>query len=118
MEKGSSLQPKGDGILSVTLFAFIVPDEYSSKTCNIKYILNNQALIQQYEEHLEFEIPYPNMTLQVEYDIIKQIYQINKLHEITASFHLVQGHLDRNKYINKLQIEAQQNTSADTLANK
>lgn len=59
------------------------------------------------------------MTLRAEYDIIKQIYQINnKLHEITASFHWVQGHQDRNKDIDKLPIEAQLNFGADALANK
>ena len=89
MGRGSSLRAEGDGMLSATLFASIIADEYSSETCTIKYISDNQALIRQCEEHLDFEVPYPNLTLQAEYDIIEQIYQINKLHEITASFHWV-----------------------------
>ena len=104
MGKESSLQAKGDGMLSATLFASIVANEYSSETCNIKYFSNNQALIRHYEEHLEIEIPYPNTTLKAEYDIMKQIYQINKLHEILASFHWVQGHQDKNKDIDKLPV--------------
>ena len=54
------------GMLSATLFASIVADKYSSETCNIKYISDNQALIRQFKEHLEFEVPYPNTTLRAE----------------------------------------------------
>ena len=72
----------------------------------------------QLPEHLDFEVPYPSTTLRAEYNIIKQIYQINKLHEITASFHWVRGHQDRNKDIDKLPIEAQLNIGADELANE
>ena len=105
-------------MLSATLFASIVADKYSSETCNIKYISDNQALIRQFKEHLEFEVPYPNTTLRAEYNIIEQIYQINKLHEITALFHWIQDHQDRNKDIDKLPIEAQLNIGADALANE
>ena len=42
---GSSLQVKGNGMLSATLFASTVSDKYSSENCNIKYISDNQALI-------------------------------------------------------------------------
>ena len=87
MGRGSSLKAKEDRMLSATLFSSIDANEYSSEDCNIKYVSDNQALIQQCKEHLKFDIPYPNMTLQAEYDIIEQIYQINKLHEITVSFH-------------------------------
>ena len=54
MDRGSSLRAEGDGMLSATLFASIIADEYSSETCTIKYISDNQALIRQCEEHLEF----------------------------------------------------------------
>ena len=76
MVKGNLLRTKCNRMLSVTLSASIVADEYSSETCNIKYISDNQALIRQCKEHLEFEVPYPNKTLHAEYDIIEQIYQI------------------------------------------
>ena len=66
----------------------------------------------------DFEVPYLNTTLRAEYDIIEQIYQINKLHEVTALFHWVQGHQDRNKEIDGLPIEAQLNIGADALADK
>ena len=58
------------------------------------------------------------MTLQAEYNIIEQIYQINKLHEITASFHWVRGYQDRNKAIDKLPVEVQLNIGANELAKK
>ena len=104
MGRGSSLRAKGDGMLFTTLFASIVAHEYSSE--------------RQCKEHLEFEVPYPNTTLRAEYNIIEQIYQINKLHEITALFHWIQDHQDRNKDIDKLPIEAQLNIGADALANE
>ena len=114
----SSLQAKGDRMLSATLFSSIVANKYSSETCNTKYISNNQALIQKYKEHLEFDIPYQNTTLQAEYYIIKQTYQIKKLHEITASLHWVWGPQDIKKAINNLPVEAQLNIGTNEFANK
>ena len=71
----------------------IIADKYPSKNCTIKYILDNFGLIQQKNEHLDYDIPYPNTTLQAEYDIIEHIYQINKLHNVQSP---LQIHMQQN----------------------
>ena len=76
--------------------------------------MDNFGLIKQNTEHLEYDIPYPNTTLCSEYNIIKQIYQVNKEHNITASFMWVKGHQDLTKEANNLKIEAQLNIVADS----
>ena len=63
MGRGSSLCAEGDGMLSGSLFLSLIADEYPSKQCTIKYISDNFGLIQQNNEHLGYDIPYPNTTL-------------------------------------------------------
>ena len=66
---------------------------------------------------MEYDIPYPNTTLQPEFEIIEQIYLINKIHNIKFSFHWVKGHQDRTKNKEDLSIESQLNIAADLYTN-
>ena len=45
-----------------------------------------------------------NTTLWPEFEIIKQLYRINKLHNIKSSFHWVKGHQDMTKNVEDLPI--------------
>ena len=63
---GSSLQAEGDGMLSGAIFLSIVAAEYPSEVCFIKYVSDNFELIKQNNEHLDFDVPYPNTTLRAE----------------------------------------------------
>lgn len=118
MGRGSSLQAEGDGMLSGAIFLSIVAAEYPSEVCSINYVSDNFELIKQNNEHLDFDIPYLNTTLQAEYNIIEQIYRLNKEHGIRSSFHWVKGHQDQNKNVNELSIEAQLNIAADSYASR
>lgn len=114
----SSLRAEGDGMLSGALFLNIIADIYPSEVCTIKYVLDNFELIKQNNKHLGFDILYLNTTLQVEYNTIKQIYRLNKEHNIRSSFHWVKGHQDRNKDVKELLIEAQLNITANSYASR
>lgn len=111
--RGSSLCTKGNRMLSSALFLSLIADESPSKQCTIKYISDNFGLIQQNTKHLEYDVPYPNTTIQPEFEIIKQIYCINKLHKIKSSFHWVKGHQDQTTNEEDLSIKSQLNISAD-----
>ena len=71
MDWVSSLRVEGEGILSGVFFFSIIAHKYPSTHCTIKYISDNFGLIQKNYKHLDYDIPYPNTTLQSEFEIIE-----------------------------------------------
>ena len=82
--RGSLLQAKAVGMLSISLFIALLATY--SKRINIKiiYISDNLELINKNKEHLNSTDPYPNNTLAAEFDITEQIYLTNQMYNIKA----------------------------------
>ena len=79
--RGSSLRIEADRMLSGAVFCGIVANEIVDHL-RIKYIRDNAELIQNLEDRLTHNNPYPNTTLHPEFDLIEEIYQTNKHSQI------------------------------------
>jgi hypothetical protein len=81
-------------------------------------ISDNADLIRRCKAHLHYKEPFPNETLELEYDVTEQIYRAQAAYNIKATFYWVKGHQDNNKAFDELPLEAQLNIDADELAGK
>ena len=59
--------------------------------------------------------PYPNVTLDPEFDLTEEIYKTHKQYNINASFQHVKGHQDASIDVQDLTLDAQLNVEADHL---
>ena len=84
--EGSSLRIEADGMLSGALGCSIMAKEICHPNFQITYICDNQDLIRNCEDRLTYNMPFPNTTLRPEFDLIEEIYQTNKIHQIHSSF--------------------------------
>ena len=116
--EGSSLRIEADGMLSGAICLGIIANEICHSNFQITYICDNQDLIRNCEDRLTYNKPFPNTTLRPEFDLIKEIYQTNKNHQIRASFHWEKGHQDDDieGSIDELSTEVILNIDADQMA--
>ena len=70
------------------------------------FVSDNQELINCYNTHLQYIIPYPNETVKSEYDVTEQIYCTASKYKLKLSYHWVKGHQDDNTPTEELSIEA------------
>ena len=77
---------------------------------------DNDGLIRKEIDHLGYTHPYPNITLEPEFDLVEEIYATHQRYHITASFKHVKGHQDKSKDLSSLPLPAQLNVEADSLA--
>ena len=77
---------------------------------------DNDGLIRKDIEHLGYTRPYPNISLEPEFDLVEEIYATHQRYNITASFQHVKGHQDWSKELSSLRLPAQLNVEADSLA--
>ena len=114
---GSSLRIEADGMLSGALCCGIIAHEICHPNFQITYICDNNDLIQNCEDRLEYNIPFPNTTLCPEFDLIEEIYQTNKTYQIRPYFQWVKGHQDDDMTeYDDLTIDAKLNIGADKMA--
>jgi hypothetical protein len=93
-----------------------VPTQRAAPKRNLFFHSYNAELIRRFRAHLQYKEPFPNETLQSEYDVTEQIYRTQATHNIKATFYWVKGHQDKNKTYEELPLEAQLNINADELA--
>ena len=114
--EGSSLRAEAEGMLSGALCCGIIADEICNPDFQITYICDNNELIRNCEDRLTYNIPFPNTTLRPKFDLIEEIYQVNKKHEIRPSFQWIKGHQDDLQEYDDLTFEAILNIAADKRA--
>jgi hypothetical protein len=114
--RGNSLRAEAAGMLSATMFLSILCKYLQVPVFNVVCISDNAELIRRCRAHLQYKEPFPNETLQSEYDVTEQIYRTQATHNIKATFYWVKGHQDKNKTYEELPLEAQLNIDADELA--
>ena len=64
--RGSSLQAKVVGMLSISIFVALMEKHRNSTDIKIKYLSNNLELVNRGKEHLKYDHLYPNNTLPAE----------------------------------------------------
>ena len=84
----------------------------------VTFYADNKSLIDRQQQHLNYQVPYPNMTLGPEYDLLEEIFSIHSTYKIKAQFQHVKGHQDERKKFENLSIPAQLNVKADNLASR
>jgi hypothetical protein len=78
---------------------------------------DNQDLVTTITKREKNTAPYPNTTLQSDWDLIKEIYTTYQhLNIANVSFKWIKGHQDTDIPYDKLSIPAQFNVDADRLA--
>ena len=82
---------------------------------SLKIFSDNAGLIQRIKRRMEYTTPYPNSTLEADWDLVEQIYTLSiALPHVRVQYEWVQGHQDCTT--TQLTIEAQYNIRADELA--
>ena len=111
--RGSSLRAESAGMLAISLFVGLLFQYFHRTEVKVICISDNAELIKRQIEHLEYDIPYTNMSLKAEFDLTEQIYLSHKALNIQANFQHVKGHQDKNKKKKDLPLFAQLNIEAD-----
>ena len=78
---------------------------------------DNQGLVTTLAKRNEYTTPYPNSTLQSDWDLIEEIYTTYlHLNIANVTFKWIKGHQDFDTPYDKLSFPAQYNVDADRLA--
>jgi hypothetical protein len=108
------------GKLSVARFLHHLPQFTTMaypQNLNIVSIADNKGLVTTLAKRSEYSTPYPNSTLQPDWDLIEEIY--STYHNLTIAnvrFMWVKGHQDTDTAYDELPVAAQYNVDADQLA--
>ena len=73
-------------MLAISLFVGLLFQYFHRTEVKVICISDNAELIKRQIEHLEYDIPYTNMSLKAEFDLTEQIYLSHKALNIQASF--------------------------------
>jgi hypothetical protein len=84
---------------------------------NIMSIADNKGLVTTLAKRSEYTAPYPNTTLQPDWDLIEEIYSTyQSLSIASVRFTWIKGHQDKDAAYDELPVAAQYNIDADHLA--
>jgi hypothetical protein len=94
--RGNSLRAEGAGMLSVTMFIALIKHYLEIETMKILFISDNSQLIRRLKVHKYYNEPFPNETLNSEFDVTEQIYRTTTTYGIQSIYKWVRGHQDKN----------------------
>jgi hypothetical protein len=111
---GSSFRAEGYGFLSVARF-LVRLQEFCNQTprWRIQMMTDNQGLLTRVETSLPFPDPFPNSTLQADWDITNEINHSLQALAIPPTLVHVKGHQDDHVAYERLSLNAQLNIDAD-----
>jgi hypothetical protein len=111
---GSSFRAEAYGFLSVSRFLFRLHEfcGIQLEWC-IQLMTDNLGLITRLEKFLPYPDPFPNVTLQPDWDVTNEILVTLKAMPIQTIFAHVKGHQDDHCPYDLLPLEAQLNVDAD-----
>ena len=75
--RGNSLRAEAVGMLLISIFVVLMAKHRNRIDIKIKFVTDNLELVNRSKEHLNYKHPYPNNTVQSEYNITEQIYLTN-----------------------------------------
>ena len=112
--KESSYRSEGYGILSPTRFLLHLFQYHQCEPkWNYQYSADNESILNKLIEDLKYDLPYPNTTLEPDWDIRQQIketvLEIGRPHDFVH----VRGHQDDKTPYDVLPFEAKLNVDAD-----
>jgi hypothetical protein len=108
---------EGYGLLSVSRFLVRLQEFCGQEpTWHIQMMTDNQGLLTRVERSLPFEHPFPNLTLQADWDVTNEILHSVRSLSITPRFLHVKGHQDDHTEYANLSLNAQLNVDADAEA--
>jgi hypothetical protein len=111
---GTSFRAEGYGFLSVTRFLFRLSEFCGIKPeWRVKLMTDNLGLITRLEKSLPFSDPFPNLTLQPDWDVTNEIIKTIQSIQIDPILEHVKGHQDDHTLYEDLALEAQLNVDAD-----
>jgi hypothetical protein len=111
---GSSFRAKGYGFLSVLHFLVRIQEFCDQQpTWRIQMMTDNQGLLTRVETSLPFVDPFPNCTLQANWDVTNKIITSLRQLSKTPTFLHVKGHQDDGAAHDTLPLNAQLNVDAD-----
>jgi hypothetical protein len=88
----------------------------TSTPLTFKWVSDNAGMILRLTQRHEYKDPYPNSTLDADWDVIEEIFQTTKLIGGTHFYEHVKGHQDAQGSADNLSIEARANIDADLAA--
>jgi hypothetical protein len=111
---GSSFRAEGYGFLLVSRFLVRIQEFCNEQPrWRIQMMTDNQGLLTRVETSLPFVDPFPNYTLQADWDITNEIITSIRQLSNTPTFVHVKGHQDDGAAYETLPLNAQLNVDAD-----
>eukprot|EP00980_Cylindrotheca_fusiformis_P020498 scaffold7555_cov72-Cylindrotheca_fusiformis.AAC.3 len=116
--QASSYRAEGYGLLSMALFLYHFRRfTESSSAWRVNFASDNLGLITKVRQSLSFDFPFPNLTLDSDYDLIHEIVMTNRQSRMVSKFSHVKGHQDSLATpFDDLPLVTQLNIEADDLA--
>jgi hypothetical protein len=74
---------------------------------------DNLGLLTRVEKNLPYPDPFPNVTLQADWDVTNEIITTLQAMKVTSVFEHVKGHQDDHQAYNDLPLMAKLNVNAD-----
>ena len=83
-------------MLAATLFTTIIQQHlgFTFVSTILSYQSDNMELIKRQQDHQFYTYPYPNTTLNAEFDLTGMIHVIHKDHKLPSEIHHVKGYQD------------------------
>ena len=93
-------------MLSASLFCAILREFCDNEIIKAHFVSDNDELVDRCTERQRYDHPWPNTTLEGEWDITEEIYNTHKNNKIEATFGKVKGHRDRKERYKDLPLDA------------
>jgi hypothetical protein len=111
---GSSFRAEGYGFLSVSRFLLRLHDFCGiTPSWRVQLMTDNLGLLTRVEKCLPYLDPFPNTTLQPDWDVTNEIIVTLQSMQIKPTFEHVRGHQDDHIEYDALPLDAQLNVDAD-----
>ncbi len=113
----SSFRSEGYGMLSAARFLqHLFEYCHETRAGPFQFITDNQGLIRRVMTSLAYDSPYPNSTLDADWDVVNEIVTTLQKMPIQHSFQHVKGHQDDKTEYADLPLNAKLNVDADAEA--
>jgi hypothetical protein len=115
--QASSYRAEGYGVVSLVKFlSFLKIFCLSEQSWRIKIAADNQSFIGKVNQALAYDTPFPNVTMDPDYDLIAEVVHTVRQSNLDVTFVHVLGHQDAQKAFADLDLPSQLNVEADQLA--
>jgi hypothetical protein len=115
--QASSYRAKGYGVVSMTRFIQRLKwFSESSSRWRLTFASDNKGFIIKATQAMSYNVPYPNVLMDSDYDLVDEVVHAVRNAQIKATFEHVLGHQDDGTAFEELDLLSQLNVEADRLA--